>query len=130
MAQSRRAELIRLVERYFAAVDAARLDEVIALLAPDCVVEIPTSGRIHRGLDPEVRAMFERRVHQRVKAWHGHFHYAADEEALSVATHFQVRRESPDGKLITMHNCNFFEFDAQLRIRRITVWMTGTNTLE
>ena len=28
-----------------------------------------------------------------------------------------------------MHNCNFFDFDAEGKFKRVIIWMAGTNPL-
>jgi len=121
-------ELIALVERYFAAVDAKDIEGTLAACAADCCITVETAGVQHRGRDGEIREMFERLFERFDTIWHGDFHHVADEQTGTIASQFLVRNLAPDGARQEKHNCNFFwaengEFSA------ISVYMSGTNTL-
>jgi len=49
--------------------------------------------------------------------------------AGKVATEQSYIGELTDGTRNDMHNCNFFDFDAEGKFRRVIIWMAGTNPL-
>ncbi len=50
-------------------------------------------------------------------------------EARKVATEQGYFGELKDGSKNDMHNCNFFDFDAEGKFERVIIWMAGTNPL-
>ena len=46
-----------------------------------------------------------------------------------VATEQGYIGELKDGSKNDMHNCNFFDFNAQGQFQRVIIWMAGTNPL-
>ena len=121
-------ELIALVERYFAAVDAKDVDATLAVLAPDCSITVETAGVRHCGRDTEIRGMFERLFGHFESFWHGDFNHVVDDEAGTVASQFLVRNLAADGTRQEKHNCNFF-WVKNGQISAVSVYMTGVNTL-
>ena len=87
-----------------------------------------TDGVVHEGRDAAIKAMFERRLESVNDAWHGNRRYVADPATGLASTRFDVRRTSTDGSKIAMDNINFFEFEGN-KLRRISIWMSGENTL-
>ena len=121
-------EMIALVERYFAAVDAMDLEGTLATCAPECRITVETAGVQHSGRDSEIRGMFASLFERFDSVWHGDFHHVADEQSRTIASQFVVRNVAADGTRQEKHNCNFFrvrggQFDA------ISVYMSGPNTL-
>ena len=47
-----------------------------------------------------------------------------------VATEQGYFGELKDGSKNDMHNCNFFDFDADGKFTRVIIWMAGTNPLQ
>lgn len=121
-------ELIGLAENYFARVDAKDLDGVRACLAPDCRLVIETSAVIHDGRDAAILSMFAAYFERWESIWHGNFDHVADAANGRLACRFDVRKTAPDGSVDEKRNANFFTVEAGL-IRRISVYMTGENTL-
>ena len=124
-----RNEMIALVERYFAAVDAKNLDGALATLAPDCRFTIETDALTHEGRDEAIRGMFERLFARWDEIWHGNFRHVADPEGSRVASQFDVRNIAADGTVHTKRNCNFFTVEDG-RFAAISVYMSGENTLK
>jgi hypothetical protein len=50
--------------------------------------------------------------------------------AAKVATEQGYFGELKDGSKNDMHNCNFFDFDADGKFTRVIIWMAGTNPLQ
>ena len=123
-----RRELIALVERYFAAVDAQRLEAVLETLAPECVFSVETHGVRLQG-HAEIGGMLRRLWSRHRAVRHFDFVHVADPAAGLIASRFQVENTEPDGTLTAKSNCNFFEA-AQGRFARVAVYMAGPNTLE
>ncbi len=120
-------EMVRQAERYFAAVDQGDVAGTLEVLSPDCVIVVRTDGVRHDGREA-IGAMFERRLEGVSTAWHGNFRHLSDTEKGWVTSRFDVRRTNADGRKVEMDNINFFEFEGPL-IKRITIWMSGENTL-
>lgn len=120
-------EMTARAERYFAAVDEGDVPGTLEVLSPDCVIQVLTDGARHEGRGA-IGEMFERRLGGVSVAWHGNFRHLCDPKEGWVTSRFDVRRTNADGKKVTMDNINFFEFEGAL-IKRITIWMSGENTL-
>lgn len=120
-------ELIETAEAYFACVDAGDVPGVMARLTPDCTLEVVTHPIAHEGA-AAIEAMFKRRLTGTKRAWHGNFVHLADADQGRVTSRFDVLREGTDGEERAMDNINLFQFDGPL-ISRISIWMSGENTL-
>lgn len=120
-------ELVGRAEHYFAAVDRGDVPATLEVLSPGCVIVVLTHGARHDGREA-IGEMFERRLEGVSTAWHGNFRHLSDPEKGWVTSRFDVRRTNADGTKVEMDNINFFEFDGLL-IKRITIWMSGENTL-
>ena len=121
-------EMIALVERYFAAVDAKDLEGTLAVCAPECCITVESAGVAHRGRDDAIRAMFEGLFERFETIWHGDFHHVADEETGTIASQFLVRNLAHDGARQEKHNSNFFRVENG-QFAAISVYMSGVNTL-
>lgn len=126
-AQASADEMVRQAECYFAAVDRGDIAATLEVLSLDCVIQVLTDGALHDGREA-IGEMFKRRLGGVSVAWHGNFKHLCDPEKGWVTTRFDVRRTNADGAKVEMDNINFFEFDGLL-IKRITIWMSGENTL-
>jgi ketosteroid isomerase-like protein len=120
--------MIDTIDRYFDTVDNGDVPGTLAELTADCLISVITDGVSHEGRDDAIKAMFERRLESVNDAWHGNRRYVADPASGLASTRFDVRRTSTDGSKIAMDNINFFEFEGD-KLRRISIWMSGENTL-
>jgi ketosteroid isomerase-like protein len=123
-----KTEMIELVERYFAAVDAKDLEGTLSTCTPDCRITVETAGVTHSGRDDAIRTMFEGLFARFETLWHGDFGHVVDEEAGTIASQFTVRNLAPDGERQEKYNCNFFRVEDG-RLAAISVYMMGPNTL-
>ena len=121
-------ELITLVERYFAAVDAEDLPALLGTLSPDCVFTVETHGVRLQGC-AEISGMFERLWRDHKAVCHHKFIHVPDPTGGRIASRFQVDNTELDGSLTRKSNCNFFEIEGD-RFASIAVYMAGPNTLE
>lgn len=128
MAERSAQTMIDAIDRYFDTVDNGDVPGTLAELTADCVISVITDGVSHEGRDAAIKAMFERRLESVNDAWHGNRRYVADPASGLASTRFDVRRTSTDGSKIAMDNINFFEFEGD-KLRRISIWMSGENTL-
>ena len=122
-----RAEIIKLVERYFAAVDAEDFPELRSTLTDDCIFSVETHGVVLEGV-PEISGMFERLWSGHTSVQHKDFSHVVDPSHNQVASQFKVVNTELDGALTHKSNCNFFEVRGN-QFSRIKVYMAGTNTL-
>ena len=122
-------EMISRVEAYFLNVDQGDVKKVLEQMTPECEITVITEPITHSGRDIGIKDMFERRFENTSSAWHGNFRHLADEERGWVTSRFDVQRTGADGHYREMDNINFFEFDGSL-ISRITIWMSGENSLK
>ena len=120
--------MIDAIDRYFDSVDNGDVPGTLTELTADCVISVITDGVSHKGRDEAIKAMFERRLETVTDAWHGNRRYVADPASGVASTRFDVRRTGKDGSKIAMDNINFFEFEGA-KLRRISIWMSGENTL-
>ncbi len=120
--------MINLVEYYFENIDSFNIPAVLSCLTKDAQIEIVTSSLTHIGRDEDIRTMLERRKKATEKAWHGNFKHLVDTENGWVTSRFDIKRKSSDGKYREMDNINFFTFDG-LKIKKISIWMSGENSL-
>ena len=128
MAERSAQSMIDAIDRYFDTVDNGDVLGTLAELTPDCVISVITAGVSHEGRDAAIKTMFERRLETVNDAWHGNRRYVADPASGLASTRFDVRRTSTDGSKVAMDNINFFEFEGD-KLRRISIWMSGENTL-
>lgn len=119
--------MIALVQRYFTAVDAQDLGEVLATLMPDCRFSVETHGVLLNG-HAEIIGMFERLWGAHDGVLHDRFVYVPDPANGRIACRFQVTNTLPGGGTVHKSNCNFFELqDGQFSA--VAVYMAGENTL-
>jgi uncharacterized protein (TIGR02246 family) len=116
-------EMIALVERYFAAVDAKDIEGTLACYTPDCQITVETAGVQVRGRDGEIREMIEQLFERMESMWHGEYHHVVDEEAAAIASQFVYRSRTADGASREDHNCNFATVEDD-RFSTISTYMT------
>ena len=119
---------VMMVAAYFSAVDAERLEDILALLTEDCVFSVETHGVILRGHD-EISGMFHRLWGNHAAVRHHDFHYVSDPANGRVSVQFQVENTEVDGSVTRKSNCNFFDVVGE-KFGKVAVYMAGVNTLE
>ena len=123
-----RAELVALVERYFAAVDAEDFTALRAILAAECVFSVETHGVRLEGIEA-IEAMFRGLWSDHAAVRHHNFVHVPDPRENRIASRFLVINTHHDGRLVHKSNCNFFEASRE-RFDRVAVYMAGENTLD
>lgn len=120
-------DMVRLVERYFAAVDRKDIDGTLAVFTPDAEFTIATFDTVYRGRDGGIRGMFERLFARYDGVWHGNFRHVV-EPPHRIASRFDVENRTADGQVSRKHNANFFVLRDGL-FSEVAVYMSGDNSL-
>jgi ketosteroid isomerase-like protein len=115
-------------QSYFDAVDAMDVDAVLAHFADDATLTVQTDHVTFDGA-AEIRRMFIDFFANSKTIRHEIRNIVVEEAAGKVATEQGYIGELQDGSLNDMHNCNFFDFDADGKFKRVMIWMAGTNPL-
>lgn len=116
-------------QTYFDAVDAMDIDGVLAHFADDATLTVQTDNVTFDGA-AEIRRMFLDFFGASAKIRHEIRNIVVEETAGKVATEQGYIGELKDGTQNDMHNCNFFDFDADGKFRRVIIWMAGSNPLK
>ena len=124
-----REQLAALPASYFRAVDAKDVDAILAHFADDCVMTVQTAGAVFSGAD-EIRRMFTDFCAGSISIFHEIRNIVVEPDAGKVATEQSYIGELADGTKNDMHNCNFFDVDAEGKFSRVIIWMAGTNPLK
>jgi ketosteroid isomerase-like protein len=124
-----RDTLVSAPQTYFDAVDAMDVDGVLAHFADDATLTVQTDHVTFTGAE-EIRRMFTDFFAASVSIRHEIRNLVVEEARGKVATEQGYIGELKDGSLNDMHNCNFFDFDADGRFKRVIIWMAGTNPLK
>ena len=74
--------------------------------------------------------MFTEFVENSVSIFHEIKNIVVEPAAAKIATEQSYIGEFVDGTKNDMHNCNFFDVDADGRFSRVIIWMAGTNPLK
>ncbi len=114
---------------YFDAVDAMDVDKVLTHFADDATLTVQTDHVTFDGAD-EIRRMFTDFFESSASIRHEIRNTVVEEAAGKVATEQGYIGELKDGSKNDMHNCNFFDFDADGKFKRVIIWMAGTNPLK
>jgi ketosteroid isomerase-like protein len=122
------AQLIALVEKYFAAVDRKKVADTLACFAPNARFSIANHGVLYEGRDTELKGMYERLNERYAQVWHGQFSHTVDVKAQHIASRFRVENITHQGEKLIKNNCNFFELNAGL-FSAVFVYMSGENSL-
>jgi len=123
-----REQLAALPASYFRAVDAKDVDAILSHFADDCVMTVQTAGAVFTGAE-EIRRMFTDFCANSVSIFHEIKNIVVEPGAGKVATEQSYIGELNDGTKNDMHNCNFFDVDAEGKFSRVIIWMAGTNPL-
>jgi ketosteroid isomerase-like protein len=122
------AELVALVETYFAAVDQKDMAATLACFTPDARFAIANHGVLHEGRDIAIRGMYERLHARYAQVWHGDFSHTVDVASQRIASRFRVENITHQGEKLVKNNCNFFELQDG-RFNAVYVYMSGENSL-
>jgi ketosteroid isomerase-like protein len=124
-----RDRLAALPESYFKAVDAKDVDAILSHFAGDATLTVQTDHAVFSGAD-EIRRMFADFCDNSVSIFHQIKNIVVEPEAGKIATEQSYIGELVDGTKNDMHNCNFFDVDADGKFSRVIIWMAGTNPLK
>lgn len=124
-----REQLAALPNSYFKAVDAQDVDAILSHFADDATLTVQTDRAVFEGAD-EIRRMFTDFCDNSVSIFHEIKNIVVEPETGKVATEQSYIGELNDGTKNDMHNCNFFDVDADGRFTRVIIWMAGTNPLK
>jgi ketosteroid isomerase-like protein len=116
-------------DSYFKAVDAKDVDRILSHFADDATLIVQTDHTVFSGAD-EIRRMFSDFCDNSVSIFHEIKNIVVEPEAGKVATEQTYIGELNDGTKNDMHNCNFFDVDAEGKFSRVIIWMAGTNPLK
>ena len=122
------ADLIALVQTYFAAVDAEDIDGVMATLTHDCRFTVETHGVELNGHE-QIRGMFARLWDDHAAVLHDRFTFVPNAGQGRIAAQFRVVNTEYDGDRTIKSNCNFFTL-RDGRFDTVAVYMAGANTLD
>jgi ketosteroid isomerase-like protein len=122
------AQLVTLVETYFAAVDRKDVDGTLACFASNARFAIANHGVFYEGRELQIRGMYDRLNERYAKVWHGDFTHTVDVAAQRIASRFRVENITHQGEQLVKNNCNFFEVQDGL-FTAVYVYMTGENSL-
>ena len=122
-------QLAALPDSYFKAVDAKDVDGILSHFADEAVLTVQTAGAVFSGAE-EIRRMFTDFCDNSVSIFHEIKNIVVEPDAGKVATEQSYIGELVDGTKNDMHNCNFFDVDAEGKFSRVIIWMAGTNPLK
>jgi uncharacterized protein (TIGR02246 family) len=124
-----REQLAALPSSYFQAVDRKDLDGVLSHFADDATLTVQTDHATFNGAG-EIRRMFSDFFESSVSIFHEIKNIVVEPSAGKVATEQSYIGELKDGAKNDMHNCNFFDVNADGQFSRVIIWMAGTNPLK
>src|SRR5436853_2939117 len=124
-----REQLAALPESYFKAVDARDVDAIMSHFADDATLTVQTDHAVFDGATA-IRRMFTDFCDNSASIFHEIKNTVVEPDAGKVATEQSYIGELADGTRNDMHNCNFFDVDADGRFSRVIIWMAGTNPLK
>jgi ketosteroid isomerase-like protein len=124
-----REQLAALPGSYFKAVDAKDVDAILSHFADDATLTVQTDHAVFEGA-AEIRRMFTDFCDASVSIFHEIKNIVVEPAAGKVATEQSYIGELVDGTMNDMHNCNFFDVNADGQFTRVIIWMAGTNPLK
>ncbi|HEX2044466.1 MAG TPA: nuclear transport factor 2 family protein [Gaiellaceae bacterium] len=124
-----REQLAALPESYFKAVDAKDVDRILSHFADDATLTVQTDHAVFEGAE-EIRRMFVDFCANSTSIFHEIKNIVVEPAAGKVATEQSYIGELADGTRNDMHNCNFFDVDAEGKFSRVMIWMAGKNPLK
>ena len=124
-----REQLAAIPDSYFKAVDAKDVDAIMSHFADDATLTVQTDHAVFDGAD-EIRRMFTEFCDNSVSIFHELKSVVVEPALGKVATEQSYIGELSDGTKNDMHNCNFFDVNADGQFARVIIWMAGTNPLK
>jgi ketosteroid isomerase-like protein len=124
-----REQLAALPDSYFKAVDAKDVESIVSHFANDAVLTVQTDHAVFAGKS-EIRRMFTDFCGNSVSIFHEIKNLVVEPATGKIATEQSYVGELNDGTRNDMHNCNFFDVDADGLFSRVIIWMAGTNPLK
>ena len=124
-----REQLAALPDSYFKAVDAKDVDAIMSHFADDATLTVQTDHAVFQGA-AEIRRMFDDFCGGSVSIFHEVKNIVVEPDVGKVATEQSYIGELSDGTKNDMHNCNFFDINADGQFTRVIIWMAGTNPLK
>jgi uncharacterized protein (TIGR02246 family) len=124
-----REQLAALPDSYFKAVDAKDVDAIMSHFADDATLTVQTDHAVFTGAD-EIRRMFTDFCDASLSIFHEIKNIVVEPDTGKVATEQSYIGELTDGTKNDMHNCNFFDVNAEGRFSRVIIWMAGANPLK
>jgi ketosteroid isomerase-like protein len=124
--EAEREQLAAIPASYFRAVDSYDLPGVLTHFAEDATLTVQTAGVTFSGHD-EIGRMFTDFFSDWDSMVHEITNIVVDPIGAKVSTeqHVDLNRNGTT----KMHNCNFFDVDAEGKFSRVIIWMDGTNPL-
>ncbi len=124
--EAEREQLAAIPASYFRAVDSYDLPAVLTHFAEDATLTVQTAGVTFSGHD-EIGRMFTDFFSDWDSMVHEITNIVVDAIGAKVSTeqHVDLNRNGTT----KMHNCNFFDVDAEGKFSRVIIWMDGTNPL-
>ena len=123
-----RDELIQLAtQKYFANVDAKRMDDVLACFQDSALFTVQTSFTTHAG-KAEIRRMFEDFFGAYEKIVHKDFVCTVDEKNGRISASFEAVLTGHDGSVTRLFNTNFWRI-RDGKFEEVYVYMSGANVL-
>src|ERR1700738_2939538 len=105
-------QLAALPDSYFKAVDAQDVDAIVSHFADDATLIVQTDHVTFEGAD-EIRRMFTDFTGNSVSIFHEIKNIVVEPGAGKIATEQSYIGELNDGTKNDMHNCNFFDVNAE-----------------
>ena len=124
-----REQLAALPDSYFKAVDAKDVDAILSHFADDATLTVQTDHAVFDGAE-EIRRMFTEFCDNSVSIFHEIKNIVVEPATRKIATEQSYIGELEDGTKNDMHNCNFFDVNADGVFTRVIIWMAGTNPLK
>ena len=124
--EAEREQLAAIPASYFRAVDAYDLPSVLAHFAEDATLTVQSARVTFTGHD-EIGRMFTDFFGDWDSMVHEITNIVVDPAASKVSTE-QLVDLNRNGTT-KMHNCNFFDVNAEGKFSRVIIWMDGTNPL-
>ena len=124
-----RDQLAALPDSYFKAVDVKDVDRILSHFADDATLTVQTDHAVFSGAD-EIRRMYADFCDNSVSIFHEIKNIVVEPETGKVATEQSYIGELVDGTKNDMHNCNFFDINADGQFTGVIIWMAGTNPLK
>jgi hypothetical protein len=121
-----REKLAAIPASYFSSVDAGDLSTVLAHFADDATLTVQTAGVTFSGHD-EIGRMFTGFFSDWDSMVHEITNIVVDPIGSKVSTE-QLVDLNRNGTT-KMHNCNFFDVNADGKFARVIIWMDGSNPL-